>query len=142
MAIIQSPLRGRPGTPGAQGPAGFGTVTPSTPTRSLNAAFRPSTDKTTLVSYSVRVSATNPLLAGSSTATVVLRSDASTTPTTERARAECRASVALAVSVAITNAQVIPLTYIVPAGHYVLLASSGNGTFSAEIVSQVEEALG
>lgn len=117
-------------------------VTPSTPTRALNAAFRPSTTKATLVNYSVQVQAATPLLAGSATATVELLSDANATPTTVRARASVGQQVGLSVSVAITDSNVIPLSYIVPAGHYVLLKSTVAGTASASIVAQTEEALG
>lgn len=130
------------GPTGQTGPAGLGTITPSTPTRTLNTAFRPSTTKATLVNYSVQVQAATPLLAGSATATVELLSDAAATPTTVRARASVGQQVGLSVSVAITDSNVIPLSYIVPAGHYVLLKSTVAGTASASIVAQTEEALG
>lgn len=133
---------GPKGDTGATGPAGLGTVTPSTPTRAIGTAFRPSTTKATLCTYSVQVQAATPLLAGSATATVELLSDANATPTTVRARASVGQQVGLTVSVAITDSNVIPLSYIVPAGHYVLLKSTTTGTASTSIVAQTEETLG
>lgn len=133
---------GAKGDTGTTGPAGLGTVTPSTPARALGTAFRPSTTKATLCTYSVQVQAATPLLAGSATATVELLSDANATPTTVRARASVGQQVGLSVSIAITDSNVIPLSYIVPAGHYVLLKSTTAGTASTSIVAQVEEALG
>lgn len=130
------------GPTGAAGPAGLGTITVSTPTRAIGTAFRPSTTKATLCTYSVQVQAATPLLAGSATATVELLSDANATPTTVRARASVGQQVGLSVSIAITDSNVIPLSYIVPAGHYVLLKSTTAGTASTSIVAQVEEALG
>ncbi|NIJ24834.1 hypothetical protein [Sphingomonas japonica] len=79
---------------------------------------------------------------GTSTATVTLLSDASNPPTTERARVEATSGVGLTVSIALTASNVAPLTYIVPAGHYVRLVSTTSGTATTAIVSQVEETLG
>lgn len=134
--------KGDTGATGATGPAGLGTVTPSTPTRAIGTAFRPSTTKATLCTYSVQVQAATPLLAGSATATVELLSDANATPTTVRARASVGQQVGISVSIAITDSNVIPLSYIVPAGHYVLLKSTTAGTASTSIVAQTEETLG
>lgn len=94
------------------------------------------------MSYSVKTQVTNPLLAGASTATVVLLSDANNPPTTERARAEAVSSVGLAVSIALTTANTAPLDYIVPPGHWVRLISTVTGTGTTAIVSQTEETLG
>ncbi|WP_208402885.1 hypothetical protein [Sphingomonas japonica] len=82
------------------------------------------------------------MLIGTSTATVTLLSDASNPPTTERARVEATSGVGLTVSIALTASNVAPLTYIVPAGHYVRLVSTTSGTATTAIVSQVEETLG
>ncbi|MET0568769.1 MAG: hypothetical protein ABWZ74_06790 [Hyphomicrobiaceae bacterium] len=133
---------GTNGTNGAQGPAGFGTITPSTPARTLGAAFQPHATKAVAVSYSARTQVTNPLVAGSSTARVRLFSDANNPPTTERCRVNAESSVALAVAIAITTANTAPLSYIVPAGHYVLLTADGTGTHAESIVAQTEEVLG
>lgn len=84
---------------------------------------------------------TNPLLAGTSTATVTLLSDAAATPTTERGRVEATSGVARSVSIALTSSNTAQLTYVVPAGHWVRLVSTVSGTGSTAIVSQVEETL-
>lgn len=137
------------GPAGAQGPTGLtgpsgsiGTVTPAVSTRALDTVFQPSTTKSVLASYSIALSVTNPLLAGSSSARVVLLSDASNPPTTERCRAEATSSVALAVAIAITTGNTYPLTYLVPPGHYVKLVSTSSGTATKSIASQTEETLG
>lgn len=133
---------GATGGVGPTGPAGLGTVTPSTPARVLGTAFQPSATKAVLCSYSVKTQVTNPLLAGSSTATVTLLSDAVNPPTTERCRTEAVSSVALAVAVAITTSNTTPLSYICPPTHYVRLVSSTAGTASTSIITQTEETLG
>lgn len=137
------------GPTGAQGPTGLtgpsgsiGTVTPAVSTRALDTVFQPSTTKSVLASYSIVLSVTNPLLAGSSSARVVLLSDAANPPTTERCRAEATSSVALAVAIAITTVNTYPLTYLVPTGHYVKLVSTVSGTATKSIASQTEETLG
>lgn len=117
------------------------TPTVTSPTRTIGTAFQPSATRPTLVSYSVRTQVTNPLVAGASTAMVQLMSDANATPTTERARVSAESSVALAVAIAITTANVATLTYIVPAGHYVRLVSTVTGTGATSIISQNEETL-
>ncbi|UYW34471.1 hypothetical protein [Methylorubrum extorquens] len=117
------------------------SVTPVATTRALGISFQPSTTKAVRVSYSIRTTVTNPLLVGSSTATVILLSDASTPPTTERGRVEASSSVGLAVSVALTTSNTAPISYIVPAGHWVRLVSTVSGTGSTAIVSQVEATL-
>lgn len=117
-------------------------VTPVVTTRALNTTFQPHATKATRVSYSARTQVTNPLLIGSSIATVTLLSDAANPPTTERCRVSAESAVGLAVSIALTTVNVAPLTYLVPAGHYVRLVSTVTGTGAASIVSQVEETLG
>lgn len=133
---------GATGSTGADGPAGLGTVTPSTPSRSLNATFTPNASKAVMACYSVNISVTNPLLAGNSSATVNLVSDTASTPTTVRAVAAATSSVGLTVTVQITQQQTTPLCYIVPANHNVRLNSSTSGTASVTIVAQTEESLG
>jgi len=133
---------GTNGKDGATGPAGLGTVAPATPIRVLGTAFQPSATKAVLVSYSVRTVVTNPLLAGTSTASVALLSDASNPPTTERCRVAADSSVGITVSIALTTSNTAPLTYLVPAGHYVRLVSAVTGTGATAIISQTEEALG
>jgi len=117
-------------------------ITPSTPSRVLGTAFQPSATKYTLVIYSIRTQVTNPLLAGSSTATVQLMSDTNTTPTTERGRVAAESSVGVAVAIAITTANTAQLSYLVPPGHYVRLVSTVTGTGATSIIRQTEEAFG
>lgn len=132
---------GAKGDTGPAGAPGLVSVTPSTPARALGTAFQPSATKATFVSYAVKTSVTNPLLVGTSTATVILLSDASATPTTERGRVEATSGVGVSVTLALTTSNTAQLTYVVPAGHWVRLVSTVSGTGSAAIVSQVEEAL-
>jgi len=92
--------------------------------------------------YSIKTQVTNPLLVGTSTATVKLLSDAATTPTTERARAEATSGVGITVTIALTTSNTATLSYICPAGHYVLLSSAVAGTGATSIVAQSEVVLG
>lgn len=124
------------------GPPGLGTVTPVVSARALNTVFQPHATKATAVNYSIAQSVTNPLIAGASTSLVTLLSDASNPPVTERGRVAMSSSVALAVAIAITQQQTVPLGYIVPPGHYVRLVATTSGTASNAIASQVEETLG
>lgn len=135
--------KGDTGATGPTGPAGLGTVTPSTPARALATNFQPSATKATFVSYTTMLTVTNPLLAGTSTAQISLFSDASNPPTTERARHYLSSGVGLAVAVAITQIETLPLQYICPAGHFVRLVATTTGTATATLGAvQVESALG
>lgn len=133
--------KGDPGPTGPAGAPGLVSVVPSVTTRALGTAFQPSATKATFVSYSVKTSVTNPLLVGTSTATVTLLSDAATTPTTERARVEASSGVGVSVTLALTTSNTAQLSYVVPAGHWVRLVSSVSGTGMTAIVSQVEATL-
>lgn len=133
---------GPQGAAGATGPAGLGAIAPSTPNRVIGTPFQPNAAKATRVNYAVTTSVTNPLLVGTSTATVRLLSDASNPPTTERDRVAASSGVGLTVSIQLTTSNTASVAYIVPAGHYVLLTSAIVGTGSATIVAQTEEALG
>lgn len=133
---------GAMGPTGATGPAGLGTVTPATSSRALNTTFQPSTTKAVEVCYTINLSVTNPLLVGTSTAQVQLRSDAASPPTTVRDTVAASSAVGVSVTLQLTTGNVLSLRYIVPAGHYVRLVSSTTGTGSATIVNQVEETLG
>lgn len=114
------------------------TVSASTPSRTLNSNFQPSTTKATFVSYSVNISCTANL-SGGQTSTVELRSDASATPSTVRGTAANSNSVALAIALTVVNSQTTSLGFVVPAGHYVRVNSTG--TCTASLVSQTEVAL-
>lgn len=133
---------GPQGATGATGPAGLGTVTPSTPTRAIGTAFQPHATKAVECSYAVKAQVTNPLLAGTSTTTVRLLSDASNPPTTVRDVVEATSGVGVSVTLALTTSNTAALRYIVPAGHYVLLQQTISGTGVASIVAQTEEVLG
>ena len=133
---------GATGATGPQGPAGFGTVAPSTSARAIGTVFQPSTTKAVECSYSVKTQVTNPLLAGTSTTTVRLLSDASNPPTTVRDVVEATSGVGVSVTLALTTSNTAALRYIVPPGHYVLLQQSISGTGVATLVAQTEEVLG
>jgi len=141
-AVGATGATGAAGATGSQGPAGFGTVTPSTPTRVIGTAFQPHATKAVECSYSIKTQVTNPVLAGTSTATVRLLSDASNPPTTVRDAVEATSGVGVSVTIALTTSNTAALRYIVPAGHYVLLQQAIVGTGSASIAAQTEEVLG
>lgn len=133
-------IQGIQGIQGVQGVPGIlGSVTPSTPARTLGSAgYQPSTTKPVLVIYSVQITCTASL-AGAQDGKVELRSDANSTPTTVRAVAQNRNSVALAIALTVINEQTTTLVYLVPAGHYVRLVSTQTaGTPAFAIISQVE----
>lgn len=133
---------GATGATGAQGPAGFSTVTPSTPTRVIGTAFQPNATKAVECSYAIKTQVTNPLLVGTSVATVRLLSDASNPPTTVRDHVEATSGVGISVTLALTTSNTAALRYLVPAGHYVLLQQSISGTGVVSIIAQTEEVLG
>lgn len=115
---------------------------PTVPARTLNTVFTPHAAKPVLCIYSITLSVTNPLLAGASTATVTLMSDNAATPTTERGRVASTSSVALAVTIALTQSRTMQLAYLCPPGHKVRLVSATSGTASCAIVSQSEVTIG
>lgn len=139
-AGVQGPA-GAAGAAGAPGSPGLVSVVSATPARVIGTAFQPNATKATFVSYAVKTTVTNPLLVGTSTATVTLLSDTSATPTTERGRVEATSGVGVSVTIALTTSNSAQLTYVVPAGHWVRLVSTVSGTGSTAIVSQVEETL-
>jgi hypothetical protein len=85
-----------------------GQPTPANPARVLNVSFQPSATDPTFVHYSVRITTIAAELGR-----VDLLSDAANPPVTVRAR------IAGGAAVAMTTEGV--LSYIVPAGHFVLL---------------------
>lgn len=107
------------------------TLTPSTPTRSLNTPFTPSTTNNVMVFYTIRIACTSTILA-SQTGSVELMSDSSATPTTARSKVSNTLS---GVAASNTSEQVI--SYFVPAGHSVSLVSSGSATISITDQSEV-----
>lgn len=119
----------------------FGSVTytTSTPSRTLNSNFTPSSTNAVFVSYSIGMTCTASL-SGGQTSTIELRSDTNATPTTVRASISAGNSVSIAISLTAINTQTVSLNYLVPPGHNVRLVSSGTCT-SLSIVSQSEVAI-
>lgn len=108
-------------------------------TRALNSNFTVSASKPATVTYSVTLSVTNPLLAGSSTASVFLEySLDSGTTWTGVSRAINTSSVALAVAVAITNVQTSVVSGVVPINALCRLRSTTSGTAVVTYVSSQE----
>lgn len=114
------------------------TITTSTPTRTLNSTFTPSTTKAVFVSYSVSISCTASL-AGGQNGSIELRSDSASPPTTIRAVSANANSVALAIALTVVNAQTTVLSMLVQPNDTVRLVSTGSCTNS--IVAQTEVAL-
>lgn len=131
------------GPTGPQGPAGagFGTITLNTPSRSLGTAFQPSTTRPSLVSYSGRV-VSSLSISGGQSGRIELRSDSSNPPTTVRARVAGGITGTAVVGVAMSDTVEAPITYLVPAGHWVLLQSvNETGTPTYSLGAQVEQVL-
>lgn len=132
---------GPQGATGATGPAGdgFGTLTPASNSRTIGGtAFQPSSTRPTFVSYSARVVSTISLVAGQA-GRVELRSDSSNPPATVRARVAGGISGTLSVGLVVSDTAEGPLSYIVPAGHYVQLVSVNEvGTPTFTLPAQVE----
>ncbi|MGX7706321.1 hypothetical protein [Methylobacterium sp. Gmos1] len=89
----------------------------------------------------IKASVTNPALAGTSSATVSLFSDASNPPTTLRDQVEATSGVGVSVTLALTTSNTAAVAYVVPAGHYVRLVSTVSGSGTATIIAQTEETL-
>lgn len=109
-------------------------VTLTSPSRSLNSAFRPSTTKAALVCYTVELAVASTLLAGAS-ASVQLLSDASNPPTSVHDEAKIATGALLGLSNTVRQT----LVTFVPAGSYVKLvsATTGNGTATLVNVREV-----
>lgn len=129
--LVQAALDGKLGLPSI-----------SVPSRTIGTAFQPNATKWVVGIYSVKTQVTNPLLVGTSTATVVLQSDASNPPTTERSRAESSSGVGLTVTVALTTSNTSIVFAFIPPGHYARLQQTITGTGAASIVSQAEITFG
>lgn len=112
----------------------------STPSRTLNSAFQPSATKPTLCVYTVRCSTTLTAI-GTSTAQVDLLSDVNTSPTTVRASGRNTQVIGVGITINQQTGTDVTLTYLVPAGHYVKLASTLAGGGTATLISQTEIAL-
>lgn len=117
---------------------GLAPVSPSTPSRSIGSAFQPSTTQPTYVSYALRV-VSSITLSGGQAGRIELRSDSSNPPSTVRGRVAGGATGTVVVGVSMSDTAEGTISYIVPAGHYVLLQSvNETGTPTYSINSQVE----
>lgn len=117
----------------------LGTIT--TPVRALNTVWRPNLAHAVYVSYSVRVSSTLSLVAGSA-GRAELRIGASSPPTDVYGRVAGGSTGALAVGLNIADIAEGQLSAIVPAGHYVSIvtvAETGTPTFA--LTAQKEQVL-
>lgn len=141
-AAGSSGATGPAGPTGAAGSAGLGTVAPSTPSRALNAAFRPNVTKPVQVYYDVDITAALSLASGQE-GRVELLSDASNPPTTVRRRKTISNTGNAPSSLNVVQKITVGLEYLVPPGHYVLLKTTQVlGTPSFALVAQTEEVLG
>lgn len=119
----------------------------ASPARTLDTSFQPSSTNQTFVTYSVTV--VTSLKGGSGlggVARIELRSDASNPPTTVRASGGGSLTSipnTVPAGVTITTAVQVALTYVVPAGHFVKIASvGGQGSptltaFSLDVVTEI-----
>lgn len=98
---------------------------PTTPTRAIGTEFTPSATKYVMGMYTINIVNTS-----GQTATVELRSDSASPPTTVRCSAKLISGA--------TDGQTVrqQLTYVCPPGHNVKLVASGTGT--ATISDQTE----
>jgi len=119
---------------------GYVEPTINTPVvRTLNSNFTISSTKQSIVSYTLTVIVTNPLLAGSSTANVFLEysTNGGTTWLLPSQNGNL-SSVALAVAVAITSGQTTTVNGIIPANALVRLRTLTTGTASVTYVTGTE----
>lgn len=117
-------------------------VTPSTGTsRSLGTAWQPSATKAVEVTATINISTTTNV-GGVSEGIVQCLSDSATTPTTLRTRVRNRNAITLAIALQQVNDNTFSVTYLVPAGHYILFAGSGTGTFTNTLERVTECVIG
>jgi hypothetical protein len=125
-------------SPFAPQPALTDAFTPANNSRTLGTVFQPSATRPTLVVFSVRVVSAITLTTGAA-GRVELLSDSSATPTTVRARVAGGITGALVVGASLTDTAEGTLTWLVPAGDYVKLASTNEtGTPTYSITAQYE----
>lgn len=111
----------------------------SKPARTLNSNFTVSSTKSANVAYSVSLSVTNPLLAGSSSATVFLEYSVDSGTTWNLvSQASNTSAVGVAVAIAINNIQTSVVSGIVPVNALVRLRTTTTGTGSATFVASQE----
>ena len=109
--------------------------TASSATRTLNSNFTISSTKQAIVNYSVSLSATNPLIAGTSSAAAYLEystnAGSSWIPVSDGL---VSSGVGVAVAVAITNTQTQILSGVIPANALVRIRTATSGTASVVYV--------
>lgn len=130
---------GAAGATGATGPAGagFGTITTSSPARTLGASFTPSSTGPVLVHYSVRITSALSLTGGSGGRVELLVDNG--TPATVRARCAGSATGTLTIGLALQDVTECELSYLVPTGHQVQLRTvneTGTPTYTLTQVSE------
>lgn len=121
--------QGPQGEPGEDGIVAV-VATDSSPGRSLDETFLPNADRPTLCIYTVQIVTTVTAMGGSQAASVEFRSDASDPPTTVRCEAGTSTDMTGTLTLSLTQTDTRVLSYLVPAGHRVHLATSGAGTVS------------
>jgi hypothetical protein len=114
----------------------------STPSRTLGTAFRPSTSRHTLVTYSASVDCTI-TVSGGQEGRVELLSDSANPPTTVRGElAGCKNTGTVVLGVSQVMGDRGTASYLVPIGDYALIRSvTVTGTPSFAITHQTEQAL-
>jgi hypothetical protein len=113
----------------------------ATPARSLDSTFQPHPTRPVQVTYTIYVNTGSVGAAGSAEARVELLSDAASPPTQRRGVVMTkltRSSLAVGTS---ANENMATITYKVPAGHNVRLASTLTGSATAVLSEVVEEIL-
>lgn len=112
------------------------SVTPSTPTRVLGTAFQPSLTKAVLCNYGIFQQVQSIILTAGNVKTELL-CDAANPPTTVQTSAQLSVS-----GVAATVGNTSTISFIVPAGWYVLLKTTNiSGASNTQVLaSQNEEA--
>jgi hypothetical protein len=132
------PVTTSPYDPPTPQPALTDTFTVTNNSRTIGTAFQPSATRPTLVSFSVRV-VSGLTLSGGAAGRVELRSDSGATPSTVRARVAGGATGTVVVGISMSDTAEGTMTYLVPAGHYVLLQSvNETGTPTYSITAQYE----
>ncbi len=114
----------------------------STPSRTLGTAFRPSTNRLSLVTFSASADCTI-TLSGGQEGRVELLSDSSNPPTTIRSDVTgCKNTGTVVVGVTVVVGTRGTASYLVPAGDFVLLRTVNvTGTPSYAITRQTEQTL-
>lgn len=129
------------GADGLTGPTGLvNVVSLSTPSRAFGVPFQPHATRPVLCSYSIQQTCTV-TLGGDIETVVELRCDSVNPPLVVRERLKLRHSLGLGVGVGQTVEHIIPLRFVVPAGHWVNLVATVEAGSTAAINAQCEEVL-